>query len=103
MHMQVRHCLVACRPMVEADIVAIRTMALVEVSLRIEHRREKRRLCLGTEFGNRRDVSVGDHQGMPRRHGEAIPIHEEVRVPGDDPGTFRMAEGAFGAGVAFHA
>src|SRR5512139_729900 len=100
---QVRHGLAAGLAVVDADVVAVRLVVLVEDLLGVRQRLEQRGLLGfgGLEQGG--DVAARDDDGVTQRDGKAVAVGDGELVLGEDAVGVEVAEGTRSCSGFVHA
>jgi len=94
MNVQVRHALAASLAVVDADVVAVRLVVLVDDVPGVRQRLEQRGLLglVGVEQGS--EVAARDDDAVAERDGKAIAVDDGEFIFGEDAVGVEMAKGA---------
>src|SRR3569623_144138 len=93
MDVQVRNGLTAGRTVVDADVVAVGLVVLVEDVLRLRQHPEQRSLLGFGGLEQRGDVTARNDHRMPERDGKPVAIGHGEFIFGDDAMRVELAEG----------
>ena len=93
MNVQVRHALAAGLAVVDADVVAVRLVVLVDDVPGVRQRLEQRGLLglVGVEQGS--EVAARDDDAVAERDGKAIAVDDGEFIFGEDAVGVEMAKG----------
>jgi len=103
MNMQVRHGLAAGLAVVDADVVAVRLVVLVDDVPGVRQRLQQRGLLGFGGFEQGGEMAARDDDAVAERDGEAIAVDDGEFILGHDAAGVEVAKGAGFGSVLGHA